>query len=75
MTILRYVPVEEPPQRTATQWSLGIAMFAAFVIPFVLLITSVWYRDFVFQTKARFVKTQQSKLTDSGAPLRIGQND
>ena len=65
MNILQYVPDEEPPKRSATQWSVGIAMFAAFVLPFVLLIASAPYRQFLAQTKAKLVKTQQIKFTDS----------
>jgi len=51
---LKYCPMvpEEPqPESRLTQWSLGIAMFAAFVIPFILLLTSARYRVFVAQAK------------------------
>ena len=44
---INYVPtvLEEPqPESSVSQWSVGIAMFAAFVIPFVLLFSSVRYR-------------------------------
>jgi hypothetical protein len=45
---INYVPtvLEEPqPESTSvSQWSVGIAMFAAFVIPFVLLFASARYR-------------------------------
>jgi hypothetical protein len=54
MTRIRYCPIvpEEPqPQSRMTQWSLGIAMFAAFVIPFILLLTSARYRVFVAQAQ------------------------
>jgi hypothetical protein len=53
MTI-KYVPtvLEDPPEPSkVTQWSLGIAMFAAFVIPFVLLASSARYQVFVAQAK------------------------
>lgn len=54
MTYIKYCPMvpEEPqPQSRMTQWSLGIAMFAAFVIPFILLLTSARYRVFVAQAQ------------------------
>ena len=75
MTIVRYVPVEEPPKRSATQWSLGIAMFAAFVLPFVLLVSSAPYRQFVAQTKAKLVKTQPETINHAGFSKWVLQDD
>lgn len=62
MTI-KYVPtvLEDPPEPSkATQWSLGIAMFAAFVIPFVLLASSARYQVFVAQAKHAFQSFSQT---------------
>jgi hypothetical protein len=54
MSRYHVVPIEEPKKdQSSTQWSMGLAMFAAFVIPFVLLITSTRYRGFVAQAKAK----------------------
>lgn len=43
------VPEDPAPPSPVTQWSSGIAMFAAFVLPFVLLLTSARYRLFADQ--------------------------
>lgn len=54
MNFVKYCPMvpEEPqPESRMTQWSQGIAMFAAFVIPFILLLTSARYRVFLAQAK------------------------
>lgn len=54
MSFVKYcptVPEEPPPESRMKQWSMGIAMFAAFVIPFILLLTSARYRVFVAQAK------------------------
>jgi hypothetical protein len=59
MTVLKIVPFEEKPKPATTQWSLGLAMFAAFVIPFLLLLSSTRYRDFLLHAKARLEATQQ----------------
>jgi uncharacterized membrane protein len=53
MSAYKVIPLEEKPKPAATQWSVGIAMFAAFVIPFVLLVSSGRYRTFVAQAKAK----------------------
>lgn len=56
MTV-KYVPtvLEDPPEPSqASKWSVGIAMFAAFVIPFVLLVSSARYQVFVAQAKHAF---------------------
>lgn len=49
VTYLPHIPEEAPPPSPVTQWSFGIAMFAAFVLPFVLLLTSSRYRLFADQ--------------------------
>lgn len=63
---IKYVPTvpdePEPESTSVTQWSLGIAMFAAFVIPFVLLFASVRYRA--------AVNHAQQKLGDSWGMLQ-----
>ncbi len=67
MTILRYLPIEEPPPRKAAQWSLGIAMFAAFIMPFVLLSTNAKYRELVVQATAKFEKTHRDTIPGFGS--------
>jgi hypothetical protein len=52
MSVQKIIPIEDKPKQTATQSSLGIAMFAAFVVPFVLLVASTRYRTFVAQARA-----------------------
>lgn len=75
MTI-KYVPVvhEDPPEdTTATKWSQGVAMFAAFVIPFVLLLTSHRYRVFIAQAKHKLQSFGQTSQVDqqlTGARLQ-----
>ena len=66
MTI-KYLPIipPEPPEDTAaTKWSQGIAMFAAFVIPFVLLLTSSRYRVFIAQAKHKLQTFGQASQVD-----------
>jgi arginine/lysine/ornithine decarboxylase len=66
MTI-KYIPIvpEDPPEDTAaTKWSQGIAMFAAFVIPFVLLLTSARYRVFIAQANHKLQSFTQSSQVD-----------
>lgn len=65
MNHVKYCPIvpEDPqPESRMTQWSLGIAMFAAFVIPFLLLFTSARYRVFVAQAKHRLEAVSQAPL-------------
>jgi hypothetical protein len=48
MTKWNVIPLEEPPKKPeTTAWSVGLAMFAAFVMPFVLLMISARYQGFV----------------------------
>lgn len=74
-SLIKYVPVvpEEPQlESTAvTQWSLGIAMFAAFVIPFLLLFTSARYRAVLHNTQQKlgFVSWRALDNNDSKLPL------
>ena len=65
MNRVKYCPIvpEEPqPESRLTQWSLGIAMFAAFVIPFILLLASARYRVFLAQAKHKFGVVSQAPL-------------
>lgn len=55
----KVVPLEEQPKKPATHWSLGLAMFAAFVVPFLLLLTSTRYQVFVAQAKAKLTAARQ----------------
>ena len=66
MTI-KYIPIipEDPPEPTPiSKWSQGLAMFAAFVIPFVLLLTSSRYRVFVAQAQHTLQSFGQSAQVD-----------
>lgn len=79
MTRYHVVPIEEPKKaQISTQWSLGLAMFAAFVIPFVLLTTSARYRGFVVQAKNRIEHVSRSTTggiyTGAGAQRSIEKN-
>ena len=59
------IPEEPAPPSPVTQWSFGIAMFAAFVLPFVLLLTSARYRLFADQAFLKFRgATQTQSLQD-----------
>jgi hypothetical protein len=54
MTKLHIIPIEEPKaDQSSTQWSIGLTMFAAFVMPFVLLMVSARYQTFVARASAR----------------------
>ena len=69
---IKYCPVvpEDPqPESAVSQWSLGIAMFAAFVIPFVLFVTSARYRLFVDQARISF-----EQITNSHSAQPIDQS-
>lgn len=65
MNRVKYCPIEPEEPRPAsrmTQWSLGLAMFAAFVMPFLLLFTSARYRVFVAQAKHKLEAVSQAPL-------------
>ncbi len=65
MNRVKYCPIvpEDPqPESRLTQWSLGIAMFAAFVVPFLLLFSSARYRVFVAQAKHQLEVVSQTPL-------------
>ena len=66
MTIkyLPVIPPDPPEEMAATKWSQGIAMFAAFVIPFVLLLTSSRYRVFIAQAKHKLQTFSQASPVD-----------
>ncbi len=67
VTYLPHVPEEAPPPSAATQWSFGIAMFAAFVLPFVLLLTSARYRLFADQAILKLRgSSQESRRVSEG---------
>jgi len=78
MIRVSYVPLtpeELKPEPKATQWSLGIAMFAAFVIPFVLLFASARYRVFVAQARHQFeTVTQAFAPAEAERPAEAIQN-
>lgn len=59
MTVLKVLPLDEKPKPVTTQWSLGLAMFAAFVVPFLLLLTSTRYQVFIAQARAKLSAAQQ----------------
>jgi hypothetical protein len=74
MSKVKYVPTipadPPPPASTVSQWSFGIAMFAAFVIPFVLLVTSARYRLFADQAflklRGNATKPQEARRVSEG---------
>jgi hypothetical protein len=73
MNFVKYCPIvpEEPqPESRMSQWSQGIAMFAAFVIPFILLLTSARYRVFLAQAKHQIEVVSQGPLNSlyGGSP-------
>ena len=63
------IPEEAPPPSAVTQWSFGIAMFAAFVLPFILLLTSARYRLFADQAilKLRGVSQEARRVSEREA--------
>jgi len=64
MNVVRIQPIEEAKKKSiGNNWLLGIAMFAAFVIPFLLLVTSARYRVLVAQAKYQF-ETLQRRAND-----------
>lgn len=80
MNFVRYVPIdapaEEPLKAKTSQWSIGIAMFAAFVLPFVLFAASARYRIFVAQAKARIATIQNAQVMPAETlPAFAKQND
>jgi hypothetical protein len=78
MTVLKVVPIEEQPKPTTSQWSLGLTMFAAFVVPFLLFATSARYRVFLAQAKAKIVATQRQAtgtINNTGIHWPIDNHD
>ncbi len=80
MNFVKYCPIvpEEPqPEPRMTQWSQGIAMFAAFVIPFILLLTSARYRVFVAQAQHALdaVTPVEAKFPDVLRPWKAPSHD
>ncbi|QDU28783.1 hypothetical protein ETAA8_38880 [Anatilimnocola aggregata] len=73
MNIIRIQPEPETRPSSLGKWALGIAMFAAFVIPFLLLIASARYRVFVAQAKHTFgisqIPSKEVRNTSSAATL------
>jgi hypothetical protein len=62
ISYLPHVPEPAPPPSAVSQWSFGIAMFAAFVLPFVLLVTSARYRLFADQAVLMLRSSAQESL-------------
>ncbi|WP_254508910.1 hypothetical protein [Anatilimnocola floriformis] len=78
---IKYCPMEpfEPqPESAVSQWSFGIAMFAAFVIPFVLLFASARYRLFADQARIQFdhfTNASAAKKLPAETPLPTPSHD
>jgi hypothetical protein len=72
VSYLPHVPEEAEPEAPVTRWSYGIAMFAAFVLPFILLITSARYRLFADQAFLRLRGTSQEarRVSEDEAGIR-----
>ncbi|WP_425613869.1 hypothetical protein NA78x_003713 [Anatilimnocola sp. NA78] len=66
--VVRVQPEEEPKQKPMGNWLVGIAMFAAFVIPFLLLVTSARYRVLIAQAKHQFELLQRPAKSATGQP-------
>ena len=72
VSYLPHVPEAAPLPSAVPQWSFGIAMFAAFVLPFVLLLTSARYRLFADQAilKLRGASQEARRVSEGEVSTR-----